>query len=91
MHPSLHSCSAICQIRTKAIPCTKASQETLDKSETTAGETLCRMADAQVKTEKGPSVTEINQSPGNLYKFRMITKPKQRFRIKKNKTKTKYT
>ena len=42
------------------------------------------MTDAQAETEKGPSLREINQSQGNpLYKFRMITKPKQRFRIKK--------
>ena len=57
------------------------------------------MTDAKTKTEKDPSLREksITTRPRNpLYKFRLITTPKQRFRImiiikRKTKNKTKKT
>ena len=48
------------------------------------------MADAQVKTEKGPSLREINQSPVTpLYKFRMIKNQSSasEYKTKKNNKK----
>ena len=59
MHSSLHSCPVICNIRNKRSLLQKRVKE---QSENSRRDTL--MTDAQTKTEKGPSLREINQSPG---------------------------
>ena len=61
MRPSLHSCPVICQIQIRDPSYKSVSRNFRQKRKYSRRDTL--MTDAQTKTEKGPSLREINQPP----------------------------